>query len=92
MNDVSNPQLGDIYKAIVHLSSETGEIKGHVEAAIVHLERINGTLDSHAGDIQALKTADEINKASTIRFRWFFGIMIPVVAAIAVAFFKSGIL
>ena len=88
MNDISNPQLSDIYTALIELSGETGEIKGHVEAAIVHLERINGTLDIHADDIHSLQTADAITKAATIKFRWFLGVLIPIVAIAASAWYS----
>ena len=92
MNALSNPQLSDIYTALIELSAGMGEIKGHSQAMVDHLALINGTIKEHAEDIQALKTADEVNKAGTVRFRWFLGVMIPVTAAIAVAVFESGLL
>lgn len=92
---VDNPQLGDIYKEIIDLSKETGVIKGHVETTAEHVKLINGTLKSHAIDIQEGKIADAIAKAATdklktdtVKFRWFFGSLISIVAIAASAWFK----
>ena len=87
MND---SQADRIYSELIELNKTVGEIKGHTEASEAHLARINGTLDSHAGDIQSLQTADAITKASTVKFRWFLGVLIPIVAIAASAWFKLG--
>ena len=78
-----NPQLNDIFMALVVMSKEQGESTARGVSIIAHLERINGTNDRQDLDIQMLKTADAITKASTVKFRWFLTILISSVAIAA---------
>ena len=72
------------------MQSTIGKIEGGVEALQNGQDKQNGTLDIHAFDIQTLKTDAAITKASTVKFRWFLGVLIPIVAIAASAWFKLG--